>query len=226
MPYHQERSRSAKRRIDHAIATKVGTYKRLLDIEKTMKQRSLMPTSRCPRCHHARAEPVLECPNCGLTFAQLDAQLPRPPAQTGHVNDMAALLTPDDMERLRQRCEDIQRAIQVEIVVATVKTTTPLKPAEYAFWLANCWDIGGTDNRGLLILLALRERRIESEVGYGLESLVSDEESLQIFQMHTVPLLQAAQYAEGLYCAVDILGKALEVKQNATQGRRWRSYFA
>jgi uncharacterized protein len=166
------------------------------------------------------------CPHCDLTFTQLDAQMSRPPARAGYVNDIAALLTPADIERLVQRCQDIQHTTNAELIVVTVTTTAPLKPAEYVFWLANRWDMGGAENRGLLILLALNERRIESEVGYGLESLLSDEESLQILQRHVVPLLQAEQYAKGLYHAVDILGKALAVKQHAASGRRWRSYFA
>jgi uncharacterized protein len=166
------------------------------------------------------------CPHCEFTFTQLDAQMPLVPAQAGHVTDMAALLTSADIERLGQRCQEIQRTTNVELIVVTVPTTAPLKPAEFVFWLANRWDMGGPENRGLLILLALHERRIESEVGYGVESMLSDEESLQILQTHVVPFLQAEQYAEGLYHAVDILGKVLTVKQHAAQGRRWRSYVA
>ena len=166
------------------------------------------------------------CPHCALTFTQLDTQIACPPVQTGHVNDLAALLMSADRERLEQRCKNIQRTTNAEFVVVTVRTTAPLKPSEYVFWLANRWDMGGPENRGLLVLLALNERRIESEVGYGLERFVSDGESQQILQEHVVPLLQAGQYAEGLYRAVDILGKVLAVKQNAAQGRRWRSYFA
>lgn len=149
-----------------------------------------------------------------------------PPDRAGHVNDLAGLLTPADIERMAQRCQDIQHTTNAELIVVTVTTTAPLTPAEYVFWLANRWNMGGPENRGLLILLALHEHRIESEVGYGLEDLLSDEESLQILQMHVVPFLQAGQYATGLYHAVDILGKALAVKQQAARGRRWRSYFA
>jgi uncharacterized protein len=166
------------------------------------------------------------CPHCGLTFAALDAQMMAPPARMGYVNDMAGLLTPADIEPIVQRCQEIQNTTQAELIVVTVATTAPLQPAEYVFWLANRWHMGGPENRGLLILLALREHRIESEVGYALEAWLSDEESLQILQTHVVPFLRAEQYAAGLYQAVDILGKTLVVKQNAATGRRWRSYFA
>jgi uncharacterized protein len=147
-----------------------------------------------------------------------------PPAQTGYVNDFAQVLTPAEVQRLRQRCQHLNATMQAECIVVTVATTAPLPPAEYVFWLANRWDMGGPENRGLLILLALQEHRIESEVGYGLESLLSDAESAQILQKHVVPFLRAEQYAEGLYQAVDVLGKVLEVKQKAAGRTRWRSF--
>jgi uncharacterized protein len=73
--------------------------------------------------------------------------------------------------------------------------------------------------------LALHERRIESEVGYGLEPLLSDVESELIIQEHVVPYLCAGQYAEGLYQAVNALGQALGAKHRAATRKRWRDRF-
>jgi uncharacterized protein len=165
------------------------------------------------------------CPQCGFSLAILDAQMPPPPLQAGPVSDWADVLTAEDAQRLLQKCQAIHQAAQAELSVVTVETTIPLKPAEYVFWLANHWDIGGTENRGLLILLALHERRIESEVGYGLEPLLSDSESELIIQEHVVPYLYAGQYAEGLYQAVNALGQALGVKHKAAARKRWRDRF-
>jgi uncharacterized protein len=186
-------------------------------------EEEIISSNHCPRCGRTFTERVEGCDACGLTFAMLNAQMSAPPAQAGYVNDFAQVLTPDEVQRLVQRCQHIDATLQAELIVVTTATTAPLSPAEYVFWLANRWDMGGSGNRGLLILLALQEHRIESEVGYGLESLLSDAESAQILQKHVVPFLRAEQYAEGLYQAVDVLGKVLEVKQKAA-GRRWRSY--
>jgi len=73
-----------------------------------------------------------------------------------------------------------------------------LTPAEMAFWLLNHWGIGGRQNRGLLVLLALEERRIEVEVGYGLEPIVSDAAADAILDEHIVPLLSAGDLAKAL----------------------------
>ncbi len=46
---------------------------------------------------------------------------------------------------------------------------------DYAINLAESWKIGGSDeDNGVLILLALTERKIDVEVGYGLEGVLPD----------------------------------------------------
>lgn len=180
---------------------------------------------RCPQCYTTFTERMEACPQCGFSLATLDTQMPPPPLQAGPVNDWADVLTAEDAQRLLQKCQAVHQAAQAELSVVTVETTAPLKPAEYVFWLANHWEIGGSENRGLLILLALHERRIESEVGYGLEPLLSDSESELIIQEHVVPYLYAGQYAEGLYQAVNALGQALIVKHKAATRKRWRDRF-
>jgi uncharacterized protein len=191
----------------------------------TMSEDITHESIRCPHCGTTFAERMAACPQCDFSLAILDAQMPPPPLQAGPVNDWAGVLTAEDAQRLIQACQAIHQAAQAELSVVTVETTTPLKPAEYVFWLANHWDIGGPENRGLLILLALHERRIESEVGYGLEPLLSDIESELIIQEHVVPYLYAGQYAEGLYQAVNALGQALVVKHKAAARKRWRDRF-
>lgn len=181
---------------------------------------------QCPRCHGETAERVEVCPQCAFTFAVLDAQLPPPPSQAGHINDLAGILTAAEASRLDQRCQAVFASTQVELIVVTVPTTAPLQPTEYIFWLANRWDMGGLENRGLLILLALQERRIESEVGYALESLLSDAESSRILHLHVVPFLHNGQYAAGLYQAVDVLGKFFEAAYRAATRTGWRKFFA
>jgi uncharacterized protein len=149
-------------------------------------------------------------------------QLPPPPPLTGSVNDWAGVLAAAEAERIARRCQEVCVRTQAELLLVTVPTTAPLQPAEYIFWLANRWDMGGPENRGLLILLALQEHRVESEVGYALEPLLSDAASAQLLEEHVVPMLRAGQYAEGLYQAVHVLGKVLEAAYRRTRSRLWR----
>ena len=177
---------------------------------------------RCPRCHVEVAEEVEVCPHCGFSLSVLEMQLPPPPPQTGHVNDWAGVLSVAEAERIARRCQEVFARTRAELIVVTVPTTAPIQPAEYSFWLANRWDMGGAENRGLLILLALQERRVESEVGYALEPFLSDAASAQLLEGHVVPLLRAGRYAEGLYQAVNVLANALEAAHRPARRRFWR----
>ena len=176
----------------------------------------------CPRCHAEVAPDVETCPHCGFSLAVLEVQLPPPPPQAGYVNDWARVLSAAEAERIARRCQEVYASTRAELIIVTVPTTAPLQPAEYIFWLANRWDMGGMENRGVLILLALNERRVESEVGYTLEPLLSDAASAQLLAEHVTPFLRVGQYAEGLYQAVNVLGRVLEAAHRPARRRLWR----
>src|SRR5690606_26596809 len=61
-----------------------------------------------------------------------------------------------------------------ELAVVTIQTTDPYDPTEYRTRLFEEWGIGGPEDSGLLILLAMEERAIEVETGYGLEGVLPD----------------------------------------------------
>jgi len=62
-------------------------------------------------------------------------------------------------------------------------------------------------------------------VGYSLEPIITDEESLRILQEHVVPFLREGNYAEGLYQAVDVLGQIIEGAQERREPRWWEKIF-
>lgn len=180
---------------------------------------------KCPSCHTEISDRVDACPSCNFTLAVLDTRLPPPPLRSGYVHDFAKVLSKEEILRIEQHCHEIFLKTQAELIVVTVPRTKPVKPSEYVFWLANRWNLGGAEHRGIMILLALEERRIESEVGYSLEPVITDEESFQVLQRHVVPFLQKGNYGEGLYQAVDILGQIIEGTQKARELKWWKKLF-
>lgn len=77
---------------------------------------------------------------------------------------------------------------------------------EFAVRLEEAWKVGrrGRDN-GLLLLVALKERQVRIEVGYGLESKVTDADAGRIIRDDIAPAFRAGRYADGLSAAVDAL---------------------
>ena len=165
---------------------------------------------RCPHCAIDLNDPSPQCPRCGFHIRDLDAVLGDPPPRTGNVVDAAGVFTAADARRLEERLAAFASHTGFEMVVATVSTTKPRLPSEYVFWLFNRWMIGGDRHAGVMILLAMAERRIESEVGHALERVVTDAASTRILEEHAVPFLRAQRYGEGVYHAVDMLARVLE----------------
>jgi uncharacterized membrane protein YgcG len=66
----------------------------------------------------------------------------------------------------------------------------------------------GKDN-GVLVLVALDERKWRIEVGYGLEGDITDIETNLIAQQYLVPAFRDGNYGEGLYDTVAALGEQI-----------------
>ena len=65
-------------------------------------------------------------------------------------------------------------------------------------------------NDGLLIAVALKERAIRIEVGYGLEKIIKDEIASRIIREEIGPRFKEEKFYEGLYTAVEKIKKLIE----------------
>lgn len=85
-----------------------------------------------------------------------------------------------------------------QIVVLTVSNMEGLDAATYAAQIFEEWKIGNkTYDNGVLILLAIEERKIEVEVGYGLEGILNDGKVGQILD-NNLENLSIEQYDSGI----------------------------
>ncbi len=74
---------------------------------------------------------------------------------------------------------------QPQIVVLTVNDLGGLDSHTYAHNVLNTWGVGNREyDNGVLILLALQERRIEVAVGYGLEQTLSHDKVGKILDLN------------------------------------------
>lgn len=82
--------------------------------------------------------------------------------------------------------------------MVTVASTDPLDPKEYTTGLFNEWGIGGPEDSGLLILLAVAERAIEVEPGYGLEGVLPDGLIGAVIDQEGMPHFREGDYGAGI----------------------------
>ena len=109
-----------------------------------------------------------------LSLSTLAAQqLPKP---VGYVNDFAGVIDQNSKARMDSLIRILKEKTGVEIAVVTVDTIAPSASIEdYSIRLAEQWGIGKKgEDTGILLLLAMGERRVRIEVGYGLEGIIPD----------------------------------------------------
>jgi len=133
----------------------------------------------------------------------------------GYVNDFASVLTSKDIVALKALCSDLEKETTVEMAIVTVNTTNPKSIGEYAGELFSEWGIGKKDkDNGVLILLAVQDRKVRIEVGYGLEGVILDNFANSIIEEVMVPELKKGQYYTGLKEAAKVIVSKIKSNSN------------
>jgi uncharacterized protein len=127
---------------------------------------------------------------------------PAPPALTGTVNDFAKVIDESSERELDRRIQSLHRATGDTVVIATVQTFQPYADIkEYAVKMFENQGRGigdrGKDN-GLLVVVAVEDRKVGIEVGYGLEGFVTDGFAGQTIREAILPQFRQGQYGRGL----------------------------
>jgi uncharacterized protein len=120
------------------------------------------------------------------------------------VNDYAGLLSAADRERLDAQLAERERAAGTQMAIAIFPSLEGENVEDVASELFKKWRLGqkGLDN-GLLLVLFVKDRKLRIEVGYGLESVVTDAVASQIIRREMAPRFREARWAEGLAASVD-----------------------
>jgi uncharacterized protein len=127
---------------------------------------------------------------------------PPPPALTAPVNDLANVIDPDSERELERRIRALQAASGDVVVVATVATFQPYGDIDtYAVKMFENGGRGigekGKDN-GLLIVVAVQDRKIKIEVGYALEQFITDGFAGETIREAITPEFRSGDYGAGL----------------------------
>lgn len=147
---------------------------------------------------------VLGLANWGPGVGTVRAQEP-PPALTEPVNDFAGIIDAGSRAELDKRIRALQAATGDVLVVATVKTFQPYGSIEeYAVKMFENGGRGvgqkGKDN-GVLLLVAVDDRKVKFEIGYDLEGIVPDGYAGETIREAITPAFRRGEYGEGLLAA-------------------------
>lgn len=142
----------------------------------------------------------------GLLALALDV-----PSLSGPVVDVAHVLPPATVEQLSQelRAHEAKTSNQVVVLIVPSLEGEPL--FDFSHRVATTWKLGrkGTDN-GVLLLVALKDRKVRLEVGYGLEGALTDARSAQIIRNEIVPRFRTGEFAAGITVGVRAVLSTIE----------------
>ena len=126
------------------------------------------------------------------------------PPLTGRVIDTTGTLDATQTAALDAKLAALERDKGAQVVVLMVPTTAPEDIAGYANRVGNSWKIGRAGvGDGLILLIALKDRRARLEVAKTLEGAVPDIAARHIIDEAIAPRFRAGDFAGGVAAGVD-----------------------
>ena len=157
-----------------------------------------------------------------LLFAGAAAVLPARanaayPAPIGYLSDFAQIVDAASADSITSLAKELREKTGAELAVVTLRDLggETIDPAATA--LFKQWGIGGSDkDDGVLILLALEERKVRIEPGYGVEGILPDGRSGGIIRRVMGPDLSAGNYGPGLLAGARAVAGAIAADRGVT----------
>ncbi len=159
----------------------------------------------------------------GLLLAFFFAQPARaytPPPIQGHVTDLAGKLSASEKDELEQRLEAVNRSSGAEIAVLIVASLQGETIEDVAYGTFNTWKLGKKDkDNGVLLVIAVAERRIRIETGKGVEGQLTDLQTQDIIQRQIGPELKQDHFFQAIRAGTDAIAAALNAQPQPGGGQ-------
>lgn len=133
-------------------------------------------------------------------------EIPKP---LGRVSDFAGVLNAEERSALEAVAAELERRSTAELAVVVEASLEGETVEGRALALFNAWGVGkkGKDN-GVLILLAVADRRVRLEVGYGLEPRLPDGLCGEIIRRDMTPAFRSGRLGAGLLAGAKAVARA------------------
>nr|WP_314101210.1 TPM domain-containing protein [Acinetobacter lwoffii] len=121
------------------------------------------------------------------------------PSLNKPVIDQANILSPAEKQQFSQRILKLYNEGKGQIGVVIVPTTGQEDIFDYSMRVAEAWQLGSAKrDNGLLMTIAINDRRIQILTGYGLEGVLPDIVAGRIIHDKITPFFKQGQYAQGI----------------------------
>lgn len=141
-----------------------------------------------------------------LTFTPLSV-----PANGFYVADQTGKMTDTQIQALNQKIEHLNQSTHNEFAVVLLSDLQGADIETAANQTFRTWSVGKRGlNNGVLIMVALKERKSRIETGKGVEGEITDLQANDILTKNLNPYLKRGDFAGGFNAALDATSNLLE----------------
>jgi len=138
-------------------------------------------------------------------MAQHFRPAPNPPRL---VNDFTGTLSAEEVAQLEKKLLAYSDSTSTQVAIVLLGSVGPYDIADYTFQLGEQWGIGGKGkDNGVLILAAMKDRKIFIAPGRGMEGAIPDALAKRIVTDMILPNFKMEAYYQGLDQATDMIFK-------------------
>lgn len=158
----------------------------------------------------------------GLLFsfcvsAQIEKAIPQKPNPPKLVNDFTGTLTKQQVDALEAKLVAYDDSTSNQIAVVVVTTTGDYTVSDFALQILRQWGVGNKEiNNGIVVLVAKADRKINIQVGYGLEGALPDVTAKRIIENEITPNFKEGNYYRGIDEGLDAIIKATKGEYKAS----------
>lgn len=142
---------------------------------------------------------------------------PRIPAPQGFVTDTTGRVSGEARQKMTRLIEELKQKTGAEIAVLVVDTTKPLDDFNYAMQVADEWKPGRKgEDTGVVVLLALKDRKLRIVTGYGVEGILPDGLIGSIEDREMLPALKRGDVDAALWGGVSEIAGRIAASKGVT----------
>ena len=129
-----------------------------------------------------------------------------PPPPTTFVTDKAGILNGSDAQALNDKLAAFEQRSGAQFIIYLFPSLEGEALEDFTIRCAEKWKVGNKKfDNGLILFVFAKEQKIRIEVGYGLESTITDAFSRRVIEQYIRPHFQQSDYAGGLNAAADAI---------------------
>ncbi len=128
------------------------------------------------------------------------------PRQERFANDFTGVISSSVIQKINNIAIELKQKTGFGLAVAVVPDMQGEDSYRYATELYKKWEIGSKKDEGVLLLVAVKERKMKIEVGYGAEGFLPDGLCGEIADKYILPYLKNNNWNKGVLQGALALG--------------------